>query len=132
MTFQRILILITDDRFTFSAFQIGFCILVLVAFVKDKQFLRRIRRRVFGPPSLEVSASVKRGEESWNAFLLAHGIASVSFIGIIASTSAFSHHKSFFMLTNLLVLLYLFFFNAWFRNKILSLISKAKTLEEKL
>ncbi len=122
---------VSSDRIFFFVFEIAFWILVIAAYFKEKQFGRRLRRRVFGPPGLEATLSVKRGDESWNAFILAYGIASIIFTEVIASTSAFPNHKTILMVSNLGALLYLSFFNGWFRNRVLGLILKARTFEEK-
>ncbi|HAF21428.1 MAG TPA: hypothetical protein DCK93_00715 [Blastocatellia bacterium] len=123
--------LVSSDRIFFFAFEIAFWLFVIAAYLKEKQFGRRLRRKIFGPPGLEATLSVKRGEESWNAFILAYGIASVVFTEVIGSTSAFPNHKTILMVSNLGALLYLSFFNGWFRNRVLGLILKAKTFEEK-
>ena len=122
---------VSSDRIFFFAFEVAFWVLVISAYFKEKQFGRRLRRKIFGPPGLEATLSVKRGEESWNGFILAYGVASVIFAEVISSTSAFPNHKTILMVSNLSALLYLSFFNGWFRNRILGLILKAKTVEEK-
>jgi hypothetical protein len=122
---------LTSDRVAFTLFEIAFWSVVLLAYVKEKQFWHRIKHRILGPPSIEIGMSVKRGDESWNYFLFAYGVASVVITQVISSTSAFRSHKTVFVVSNLGALLYLCFFNAWFRNKVLALILKARTLEEK-
>jgi len=122
---------LTSDRIVFILFQIAFWSVVFIAYVKEKQFWARLKRRILGSPGIEVGMSVKRGDESWSYFLFAYGVASVIITQVISSTSAFRNHKTIFVLSNLSALLYLCFFNGWFRNRILGLILKARTLEEK-
>ena len=65
--------LITNDLFIFTAFQIVFWVIVVLAYLKEKQFVGRIRR-LFGPPSLEGRLSVKRGEQSWANFIVPNAV----------------------------------------------------------
>jgi hypothetical protein len=51
---------ISSDRIFFFAFDITFWIFVIAAYFKEKQFGRRLRRKVFGAPGLEATLSVKR------------------------------------------------------------------------
>lgn len=122
--------LLTDDRIVFTLFQIGFWSLVVFAYGREKRFWTRLKRRILGAPGIEIGMSVKRGDESWNSFLFAYGVASVIITQVISSTSAYRNHKTILVLSNLGALLYLCFFNCWFRNKVLGFIHKARTLEE--
>ncbi|MCD6295511.1 MAG: hypothetical protein J7M20_11490 [Deltaproteobacteria bacterium] len=75
-------------------------------------------------------ASVKRGEKSWNYFYLAYGILSVIIIQIISLSDFGKGCKVFIVFVDLGTLLYLAFFNSWFRNKIIGFIVKSQTKEE--
>jgi hypothetical protein len=75
-------------------------------------------------------ASVKRGEKSWNYFYLAYGVLSVIVIQIISLSDFGKGCKVFIVFVDLGTLLYLAFFNSWFRNKIIGFIVKSQTKEE--
>lgn len=75
-------------------------------------------------------ASVKRGEKSWNYFYLAYGILSVIITQIISLSDFGKGCKVFIVFVDLGTLLYLTFFNSWFRNKIIGFIVKSQTKEE--
>jgi hypothetical protein len=75
-------------------------------------------------------ASVKRGEKSWNYFYLAYGVLSVIFIQVISLSESGKGYKVYIALVDLGTLLYLGFFNGWFRNKIIDFVVKSQTKEE--
>lgn len=75
-------------------------------------------------------ATVKRGEKSWSYFYLAYGILSVIVIEIISVSDFAKGYKIFIVFVDLGALLYLTFFNSWFRNKIIGFIVKSQTKEE--
>lgn len=75
-------------------------------------------------------ASVKRGEKSWNHFYLAYGILSVIVTQIISLSECGKGYKVFITTVDLGALLYLAFFNGWFRNKVIGFIAASQTMEE--
>jgi hypothetical protein len=75
-------------------------------------------------------ASVKRGEKSWDHFYLAYGILSVIVTQIISLSECGKGYKVFITFVDLGTLLYLAFFNSWFRNKIIGFIVASQTKEE--
>lgn len=77
------------------------------------------------------SGSVARGEKSWNYFYLAYGILSLFVTQIISLSECGKGYKVFITLVDLGTLLYLAFFNSWFRNKIIGLIAVSQTKKEK-
>jgi len=113
--------LLISDKVIFPAFEGLFFSLFLYAVAKEIGWFKKKTR---------VVPIVKRGEKSWNYFYLAFGIISIILMQVINSSEALKGYKTFISLTNLLMLLYLAFFNSWFRNKIIGIINKSKTKEE--
>lgn len=70
--------------------------------------------------------SVKRGEKGWGYFPLAYGIASVVLLQVINVAEALEGYKTLISLLDLLILTYLVFFNSWFRNAIIGIISRSQ------
>jgi len=60
-----------------------------------------------------------RGESSWLKLITTWSILSVILSGIVSSCYFLDGIKTFFVILNLAMLIYLVFFNAWFRNKII-------------
>ena len=100
----------------------------LIAYAAYRQWLyaRRDIKRQGG-----VLATVKRGEQGWSYLNLAYGITSILLIQIISVSEALKGHKVALSLADLSALVYLFFYNGWFRNKTIEMINKSKQLEEK-
>lgn len=76
------------------------------------------------------TASVKRGEKGWNYLYLAYGVLSVIVIQIISLSDFGKGYKVAIALVDLCTLLYLTFFDSWFRNKIIGFIVKSQNKEE--
>jgi Na+/alanine symporter len=72
----------------------------------------------------------KRSEKSWNYFPIAYGIFSAIFIAIISFSDLNIVCKVFTIFIDVGTLLYLTFFNSWFRNKIITFIVKSLNKEE--
>lgn len=111
-----------SDQVIFPAFQFGFVLLAIYAWAKDRGIFTR---------KGSVSLTVKRGEESWKNFNLAYGVLAVVFLQAINTTEAWKGYKSIITIVDLSLLLYLCFFNAWFRNKTLGVIHSSKEMEER-
>ncbi len=111
-----------SDNVIFPAFEILFAGLFLFAFLREYGLFVK---------KTGVTAIVTRGEESWNKFYLAFGIVSVVLMQVINSADALKGYKTIISITNLAMLVYLVFFNSWFRNKTISLISKSQQKKEK-
>jgi dipeptide/tripeptide permease len=73
---------------------------------------------------------VKRGTESWNHFYLAYGILSVIVTQIISISEFGKGYKVSITVIDLAILLYLAFFNNWFRNKTIGIIVASQSREE--
>jgi hypothetical protein len=111
-----------NDQFIFPAFQVGFLLLTAFALAKDRGFLT---------PKVSVSATVKRGEKSWNYFHFAYALLVVVFVEAINTTEACKGYKTVVTILDLASLLYLCFFNGWFRNKIIRVINSSQQMEER-
>jgi len=75
-------------------------------------------------------AVVKRSEKSWNYFYLAYGVLSVIATQVISLSEYGKGYKVYIALVDLGALLYLGFFNDWFRNKVIYFVVKSQTKEE--
>lgn len=75
-------------------------------------------------------ASCKRGEKSWSYFPLAYGILSVVVTQINSISEFAKGYKVLITVADLAILLYLSFFNSWFRNKTIGFINKSKLKDE--
>jgi len=73
-----------------------------------------------------LSATVERGPESWSYFYLAYGALALILLELINTTEAFHGHKTLITIVDLGALVYLCFFNGWFRNKIVFVVSASK------
>jgi hypothetical protein len=94
----------------------------LYGLCKDKGWLM--------PPSPLEGSSIKRGPESWNRLNVAFGIVSVNVLQIIGSSNGLPSCRATLGFIDLAAMIYLFFFNGWFRNKAIGLISQSQTMEE--
>jgi len=118
VSFGKFLLDIVGDKYTFPFFEILFLLFVVYVVMKDWKF-----RRSSG-------GTVKRGKESWSYFYLTYGIASVIMMQIISVSDSLKNYKVVISVVNLGLLLYMCFFNGWFRNKIVGIISKSKEMKE--
>ncbi|TAK62768.1 hypothetical protein [Methylobacter sp.] len=109
------------DATSFAAFQAIFVTLFLYAFVKDRGWFKR---------KSGLTATVKRGKESWANFHLMYGLLAVVFAEVINTTETLKGFKTIITLADLSVLFYLCFFNGWFRNKIMGIIIASQNMEE--
>ena len=110
-----------NDRVIFPIFEIAFIGLCIFAFLRERGWFAK---------KSSVVATVKRGEESWKKFNLAFGIASVVLMQIINSANFLKGYKTIISIFDLSMLIYLAFFNSWFRNKTIWLIAKSQQKEE--
>jgi len=113
---------ILSDKVIFPVFEISFLLLFFYAFLKEKGFFKNKSRS---------KLSVIRGKESWNNFYLAFGIASIILIQVINSANALRKYKMIISIINLIILVYLTFFNSWVRNKIIGFIINSQKKVEK-
>ena len=108
---------IFSDSVVFVILHIGLLALVLYAILCEPKMKRDI-------------ATVKRGEKSWNHFYLAYGILSVVVTQIISISEFGKGYKVLITVVDLAILLYLAFFNSWFRNKTIRFIVASQSKEE--
>ncbi len=111
-----------NDKIIFPAFEVVFMGLFLFALLRECGW--------FGKKK-EIEAVITRGEESWNKFYLAFGIVSVVLMQVINSVEALKGYKTIISIANLAMLVYLAFFNSWFRNKTIGLITKSQQKKER-
>jgi hypothetical protein len=109
---------IARDKFTFPSFELLFLLFVFYVVFRDWRF-----RHLPG-------GKVKRGEKSMGYLYLADGITSVIMMQIISVSDSLKGYKVNISVINLSLLLYMFFFNGWFRNKVIGVIIKSKEKEE--
>ena len=112
------------DEVVVGGFQVVLVAVWLYAMGKDRGW--------FTPPSPLEGSSVVRGAESWGQINLAFGIASVVVMQIIDMSDAFAGYKAVVAALDITLLVRLFFFNGWFRNKTLAFVAKSSHMEEPL
>lgn len=110
------------DKFIFPLFEGVFLLLFIYALLHEKGFLRK---------QSNLKMSVKRGEKGWENFTLVFGIASIVLMQIINSADALHGYKTIISMINLFMLIYLVFYNGWFRNKVIGLIIRSQNKKEK-
>ena len=108
---------ILSDSVIFVTLQIGLIVLVIYAVIRARNMERDM-------------ADVKRSEKSWNYFYLAYGILSVIVTQIISISEFGKGYKVLITVIDLGGLLYLAFFNSWFRNKTIEFIVASQRKEE--
>lgn len=109
------------DAFLLYAFQVAVAILLVVAELKDGGLFNK---------KTGAYAITTRGAESWNLLSFAFGIVAVNILQIINSADDTAKFKVLMSGFDLVVMIRLFYFNGWFRNKTLGVIGIAQTLEE--
>lgn len=65
-----------------------------------------------------VTAEVKRGEKSMNALYVHFGISTVVFTLIVQTCEALKDNQVLFIIVNYVLLIYMYFFSPWFRNRL--------------
>jgi hypothetical protein len=113
---------VSADQVAVGVFQILLLFVLLYAIRRDKGW--------FMPPSALEGSKIQRGKESWEILIFAYTIVTVNVLQIIGSSNAFPNCKALLGFIDLVAMLYLFFFNGWFRNWTLKVVGKAKSLEE--
>ena len=108
---------ILSDSVIFVTLHIGFLFLVIYAFFGARKMKRD-------------QVSVKRGKGSWKYFSLGYGILSVIVTQIISVSEFWKGYKVLITALDLGGLLYLAFFNSWFRNKIIGFVVASQRKEE--
>jgi len=113
---------ITVDQIAVGTFQVILLLTALNGFRRDKGW--------FMPPSALTGSSMTRGETSWKLLEFAYAIVSVNVIQLIVSSNAFPGGNATLAFFYRVAMIYLFFFNGWFRNWTLRVVGLAKSLEE--
>ena len=103
-----------SDNVVFVVFQIGFFILAVFAVAKDLGFLPK--------KGAIASLTTQQGPESWNKLPLAYGVLSVILFETINTTLALPRYKTAVTILDLALLLYMCFYNNWFRDLIVRVI----------
>lgn len=80
--------------------------------------------------STGANATVRRSVTSWNYLNCCFGIISINVLQIINSADNSVKYKVLMSSFDLAVMIRLFFFNGWFRNKAIGIVGKAKGLQE--
>lgn len=84
---------------------------ILAIFMGLSEWIKRRRRKLS-------YLNVKRGEESMKAIYTGFAICVVFYTTIVQMAIVFNEYKILFHVFNYIVLVYLFFFSSWFRNRI--------------
>jgi hypothetical protein len=113
--------MLLSDSFLLYGFQAVLLFLVGYAELKDRGWFRK-------PTGAD--ATTKRGKTSWNILNFSFGIIAVNVLQIINSADAAVHFKVLMSVFDLTVMIWLFFFNGWFRNKTIGIVIKAQQQEE--
>lgn len=79
----------------------------------------------------KLEVKIKRGEKSWNYFVISYAILLTLVIAIVSVLEIRWFHKVPLILIGMLFLFRLCFFNNWFRNKIVGIMSKSQEKIEK-
>jgi len=119
------LIFLTQDQITFWILQ-GILLLVFAyAFVRSKY-------EVYRSGKGGVSLILKRGEKSMGYFHhFASGFISVIIAVIISVADTAYSHKVFIFLVDVIIVLYLSYWNGWSKNKLVGIYSQIEQKEEK-
>lgn len=106
-----------NDCYTFWIFEFLFVALLLQGVISDLGWFRR---------RSGIKIALTRGYESWSYFAFAYGTTAVVILEIINTTKAAEGYKTILTIADMLILLYLCFYNSWFRNHIVGIVSKSK------
>jgi amino acid transporter len=118
------ILFIISDKFIFPLFEGAFLLLFFYAFFNDKQWFKK---------KSNLKIEVKRSKDTWQYFILAFSIVSIILMQIINSANilVIYGYKTIISIVNLLMLIYLVFYNGWFRNKVIGLIIRSQDKKEK-
>ena len=110
-----------SDKVIFPLFEVIFFGLFVFAVLRERG----------GTKKTGAIAIVKRGQESWNKLNLAFGLGSIVLMQVINSADALEGYKTIISTANLAMLVYLTFFNSWFRSKTIGIIIESQQKEER-
>lgn len=106
-----------SDKTIFPLLHLALLVLLLYALFREYQMRRD-------------NSKVKRGDKSLGYFSLAYGILSVIIIQIISISEWGKGYKVIITTIDLGILMYLTFFNSWFRNKTIGFVVASKNKED--
>jgi cyanate permease len=105
------------DGFVLRAEHVALCIVLAVAILGA---LRRQVRRAFGHKHLKVA----RGDRSMTILYVAYAVGTVALTLTVQVAETAQGYKVALIIFDYLALCYLFFFNSWFRNRLLRLLGR--------
>ena len=114
-------IFIARDSAVLLVFEVLFVVLFIYAFIV--QWRAKRKRGVIG--------ILQRGKESWQKLYIGFGIASLVMVQLISLSEFARGYKVIISVIDLACLVYLVFYNAWFRDKVIGLISKSEEMKER-
>ena len=121
--FMDKLMILLNDKVMFVVFEVIFLGYFIYAILRDRGYFKR---------KGTIESTIVRGEQSWNYFNLCFGISSVVLMQIINSSEALIGYKTIISVVNLAMLLYLSYFNSWFRNNTINIVFKSMKKPETL
>lgn len=113
---------LAHDRIVFGVMHGTLLLVWLVAVSKDGWAWGKFR---FGTGT-RAKGTALRGEPSMNFLVGVYGVATVVCALSVQVAEAFCGYKVFFILLDYVILTYLFFFNSWFRNRLLTIQGRTK------
>ena len=108
---------ILSDKIIFPLVQVLFFVFVAYAYYRA-QLMKKD------------SASLTRSEKSWNYFYFSYGITSILLIQVINGADVTEGYRTILSVIDLGLLLYLTFFNGWYRNLIAKFVVRSQKMEE--
>lgn len=118
------------DPFVFPLFQAAILGACLYGMYRERKALRK------KPAPVSVSGAVTRGDESFKRFGVAYGFLSVLVLQV--NNSALSNvtwlvgNSTVVNVFDLIALVYLCFYNSWFRNLVIGLYGSAREKKERI
>jgi len=82
---------------------------------------------IFKKSKLTMKAGRKN---SWEYLLISYNILTIFFIAIVSVSIYFNEYKVIIIIADQIFLVYLCFFSSFFRNRIIGIFNKIKSLEE--
>jgi hypothetical protein len=108
-----------DDGFVLAAVHV-----LLTGMLVVSLFAPLLARRLGQQGGLNAKAKVIRGERSMTILYVAYGVGTVALTLAVQVGEVVKGHKVALILFDYAVLSYLFFFNSWFRNRLLGLLGR--------
>ena len=113
------LLAIFCDRNVLAALHLFLVGLLSWALVRTAQAGWRIRQGAPNPKAV-------RSERSMNSLYVIYGFATVTVTLAVEVSTAAVGFKTFLVLFDYIVLVYLFFFNSWFRNRLFGVLTRIR------